>query len=557
MNEGVGLGTACEEWKSWVPSDDCGGLFCRNDKKPYIGGSSSSSALTEQLRQHTAVRALAVKAAHLQQAQADRRMALVAATSATATGSTTGQLAQSASLSKAQRREDKKSHQRAVHTSNRSVVEYPTSGQEFSLPAYIANAGKPSDTQTNRSVVGFPSSGQEFSLPAYIANAAKPSDALKTNTPASTPKPINNPKPVHSTPSPRTADSPMPVVESISSSQDMSWPAFIVNARKTTDSQQAVSTKPQSFIPKPISTSKPGRPSPSPFLKADPKPLAAKPSVTPMSSPSPPPTSKASNSTNAMAVPQSMSPPALAPQAGLTLTAAPILKAAPVPEKVPAAKLKAAATKKVKPAAPLVKPPSSPPPSLSPSCPPVSSSSNSSSFSLPPPSLKPSTTDLLPSPLTSSSLTTSRHASPPKPAARKAKPGSSQRKRGAKLSQQAAAAHQTAASSSAADLKPATEQAKPQKSAAVPAANQAQIVSPSQPASKAVQSNVVAAGVDVQPPLVELDSVQSTTAAEVVPTPGAVLAITWLQQDFSYMLLYRCLPFAAAVCVGAQHLWHE
>jgi len=78
------------------------------------------------------------------------------------------------------------------------------------------------------------------------------------------------------------------------------------------------------------------------------------------------------------------------------------------------------------------------------------------------------------------------------------------------------------------DFDPATEQAKPQKPAAVPAGNQPQTTSPSQPASKAVQSSVVAAGVDIQPPLVELESVVTTTAAEVVSSPGAVLAITWL-----------------------------
>jgi len=112
-------------------------------------------------------------------------------------------------------------------------------------------------------------------------------------------------------------------------------------------------------------------------------------------------------------------------------------------------------------------------------------------------------------------------------AARKAKPGRSQRKkqaeREAKLSQQAPAAQQTGFSSSVAGLKPTSDQA---KSAAVPASNQPQIVSPLQPTSKAVQSSGVAAGVGTQPPLVELASVETTTATELVVTPGAVLPIT-------------------------------
>ena len=161
-------------------------------------------------------------------------------------------------------------------------------------------------------------------------------------------------------------------------------------------------------------------------------------------------------------------------------------------------------------------------------------------------------------------IVSSTTAPPPKPAALKAKPGSAQHKkqaeREAMLSQQAAAV-QTDSASSVADLKPATDKVKPQKSAAgkqpqivtaVPASNQPQIVIPSQPASKAVQSSVVPAGVGVQPTLVELDSVEIATATEVVSSPGAVLPITWLQQHLSYMLLYHCLPFATlclCVCV--------
>ncbi len=91
---------------------------------------------------------------------------------------------------------------------------------------------------------------------------------------------------------------------------------------------------------------------------------------------------------------------------------------------------------------------------------------------------------------------------------------------------QRATAAQTDSASSVADLNAATEQAKPQKPAAVPAGNQPQIVSALQPAYKAVQRNVVAAGDGVQPPLVQPETVKTTTAAEVVSTPGAVLPIT-------------------------------
>jgi len=125
-------------------------------------------------------------------------------------------------------------------------------------------------------------------------------------------------------------------------------------------------------------------------------------------------------------------------------------------------------------------------------------------------------------------LPASTNAPPPKPAARKAKPGGAQRKkqaqREAKLSQQGAAAQQTDSASSVVGLNASTEKAKPLKSAA---SNQPQIVTALQPASKAVQSNVVPAGDGVQPPLVELETVKSTTAAEVVSTPGAVLPIKW------------------------------
>ena len=109
-------------------------------------------------------------------------------------------------------------------------------------------------------------------------------------------------------------------------------------------------------------------------------------------------------------------------------------------------------------------------------------------------------------------------------AAGKAKPGRSQRKK--KAEREAMLSQQTA----------------------VPTSNQRQIVSPSQPAPKAVQSSVVAAGVGTQPPLVELNSVETTTAAELVVTPGASLAISWLQQHLSCVLLYHCLP-CATVCV--------
>jgi len=122
----------------------------------------------------------------------------------------------------------------------------------------------------------------------------------------------------------------------------------------------------------------------------------------------------------------------------------------------------------------------------------------------------------------------SNASSPPLPAARQAKPGSAQRKRQAKLRQQAAAAQQSGSSCSAADLNPATDQAKP---AAVPAGNQPETTSPSQPTSKAVQSSDVPAGVGIQPPLVVLESDVITavaTAAELDSSSGAVLAITWL-----------------------------
>ncbi len=98
-----------------------------------------------------------------------------------------------------------------------------------------------------------------------------------------------------------------------------------------------------------------------------------------------------------------------------------------------------------------------------------------------------------------------------------------QAEREAMLSQQAAAAQ--TASASVADLKLTSDQA---KSAVVPASIQPQIVSALQPASKAVQRSVVSADDDVQPPLVELKTVKTTTATELVSTPGAVLPITWL-----------------------------
>ena len=89
---------------------------------------------------------------------------------------------------------------------------------------------------------------------------------------------------------------------------------------------------------------------------------------------------------------------------------------------------------------------------------------------------------------------------------------------------------------------------------AAPTSNQPQTVTASQPTSKAVQSSGVAAGVGVQPPRVELDSVDTTTATEVVSNPGAVLPITWLLQHLSHMLLYHCLPFATlCVCVSLRY----
>ncbi|DBA86274.1 TPA: hypothetical protein ACH3X1_005773 [Trebouxia sp. C0004] len=341
-----------------------------NSKKP---SSSSSSACAEHQRQQITIRALAARAAQQQQAQADRQRALDCFTSSTASNS--DKPAQSASVSKAQRREDKKTHQRSAHSSNQRVV------------------------------------------------------------------------------------------ESLSSNQVVSWPAYIVNARKTPATQPAVKTKSRSVIPKAVLDPKPVRPTPSPALNAGPKPLdnpppRPSPSPTPMPSPAPTPTPKAIST----APPQSAPPPSPAPtpQAGLTPTAAPILKAGPVSEKVPAAKLKADATNKVKLATSLVKASSSPPPppfstlpaspsisvslanpapiappnkptslshvlSSSPTPPPLSSSSNSSSSALPPPPpvpVKPSTTDLLLSPLTSSSPVSSMPASSnasisPLPAARK------------------------------------------------------------------------------------------------------------------------------------------
>ncbi len=145
-------------------------------------------------------------------------------------------------------------------------------------------------------------------------------------------------------------------------------------------------------------------------------------------------------------------------------------------------------------------------------------------------------------PFTTSSTT----GPPPKPAARNAKPGSAQHKKQAEqeamLSQQVAAA-QTESAFSVADLKPATDQAKPQKPADVPAGNQPQTVTAFQPKSMAVQSS----GVDTQPPLA---SVETTTATEVVSSPGAILPISWLQQHLSCVLLYHCLPCATGcVCV--------
>jgi len=122
----------------------------------------------------------------------------------------------------------------------------------------------------------------------------------------------------------------------------------------------------------------------------------------------------------------------------------------------------------------------------------------------------------------------SNASSPPLPAARQAKPGSAQRKRQAKLRQQAAAAQQSGSSSSAADLNPATDQAKPHKPAAVPAGNQPETTSPSQPTSKAVQSSDVPAGVGIQPPLVVLESDVITAVATAAELDSSSGAITWL-----------------------------
>ena len=91
------------------------------------------------------------------------------------------------------------------------------------------------------------------------------------------------------------------------------------------------------------------------------------------------------------------------------------------------------------------------------------------------------------------------------------------------LSQQAAAS-QTDSTSSVADLTATSDQAKQQKPAAVPAGNQPKTAS--QPTSKAVQSRGVAAGIGVQPPLVELETMKATTAPDVGWNPGAVLPIT-------------------------------